>query len=1274
MRAEEIEEDIPYVAVIGLAGRFPGSPNIEVFWDNLSKGVESVSFFNRDELLAMGVPPETISMSSFVGASSKLDDFDQFDADFFNFTPREAEITDPQQRLLLECSYHALEHAGYDPDTTEGRIGAYVGVGSTSYLFNNVGVSSEHVSSVGMFQLLLANEGGYAATRLGYKLNLKGPCVSVNTACSTSLVAVHQACASLLAYESDVVLAGASHMGATQRQPGYIHQKGGVLSVDGHTRTFDAKGSGTIAGEGAGVIVLKRLDDALEDGDTIHAVIKGSAINNDGNQKIGFTAPSIEGQTTVISEALANAQVEPETITSIEAHGTATALGDPIEFAALSEVFKNVNPNEKTCALGSVKTNIGHLDTASGMAGLIKTILSLKHRTLPPSLNYETRNTKIDLDSSPFYVNTRLSDWEPINGIPRRAGVSSFGVGGTNAHVVLEEAPEMLVDSSRRDIFCICCSANSKKALKKLESRYVEHAKESPDDIADIAYTSQVGRKHLSNRSITIVSQKEGLVFSRVYSAEHDSITKRKVAFLFPGQGSQYWGMAKGLYENEPVFRETLTRCSDILEQHLHQRVEDILYSNSDRDAINNTIFTQPVLFSVEYSLACLYQSFGVQPDLMLGHSIGEYVAACIAGVFSLEDALHVVSVRGRLVQNMPSGSMLAIQLSHEQIATVLSDYPRCDLAAENALDQYVVSGPECQIKDLESALRQQGTLCKKLTTSHAFHSSMLEPARRDFVKVLSTISLSAPKTPFVSNVTGSLIRDDQAVDPEYWGEQLQKPVLFHKGIQTLASEPGVIFLEVGLGQTISQLAKKSLARKGDGSKEFPVINCAGPSPENDEFGFVQSIGQLWCRGVSPDWLGFYEGEQRHRVPLPEYPFDHKSYWVEPDKNSFNPKNVEPSYFEEQKRIPKENEEVIEGEKQLNETERSLTRLWVKSLGIKNIKLKDDFFALGGSSLLAVQIISKIQEMWSVELDEHVFLNAPTVELLAKLIEASSPNKKESAELPESLVLIQEGEPKKPPIFFVHPVGGHVYFYRSLAKALGEHKTVYGFQAAGLQKENSSHTSIEDMAIFYIDALKKVQPEGPYFLAGASFGGTVAFEMAVQLTNNGDAVPFLCLMDTPGVGQMPTEMSTETEILAYLGASISGDPKYSKESLEKIEKSKRVNHFVQWVREEGLLPDEINDEDVSRFLDVFSKNMNAMIQYKPKSYTGNVLFFRAKERREKYDPKNPERGWIDYAEGGISIKIVPGNHITMMDSPNNIVLANEMSKEISRVLLNQQYC
>ncbi len=1267
MSIEEVEDEIPYIAVIGLAGRFPGASDIDTFWRNLEQGVESVSFFSSDELLAMGVSPETMSMPNFVGASSKLENLDQFDAGFFNFTPKEAEITDPQQRLLLECSYHALENSGYNPDTEKGRVGAYMGVGPSSYLYNNVGASSKLVSTVGMFQLLLANEAGYAATRLGYKLNLKGPCVSVNTACSTSLVAVHQACASLLAYESDIALAGASHMGMARNTSGYIHQKGGVLSVDGHTRTFDAKGSGTVAGEGVGVIVLKRLDDALEDGDTVHAVIKGSAINNDGNQKIGFTAPSIEGQTTVISDALANAGVAPETITSIEAHGTATVLGDPIEFSALSEVFKNVDPRKKTCALGSVKTNIGHLDTAAGMAGIIKTILALKYRKLPPSLNFETRNEKIDFDSSPFYVNTKLCDWETAEGIPRRAGVSCFGVGGTNAHVVLEEAPVVSVENSRKNIFCICCSASSLDALKKIENSYINYAKDRPNRIADIAYTSQIGRKCFSNRSV-IISDRKGntIIFSKPYRAICYSAMKRKVVFLFPGQGAQYWGMAKKLYEHDPFFRKTLARCSDILEPYIHNRIEDVLYSKNDTESLSSTVFTQPVLFAVEYSLACLYERCGVKPDFMIGHSVGEYVAACLAGVFSLEDALYIVSVRGRLIQKLPFGSMLAIQSTSDNIKTILSDYPSCDLAAENALDQYVVSGADDEIYKLERILKQQGVLCKKLSTSHAFHSSLIEPAMSEFVAELSNITMHAPEIPFVSNVTGSLIRDDQAIDPQYWGEHMHRTVLFHKGIQTLISSTSKVFIEVGPGQTLSQLVRKSVGRDEYKSDDFYVSSSIGSFSEDDEVGFIKSIGKLWCWDVIPDWNAVNDGEKRYRIPLPGYPFEHKSYWVEPDRVSVPENHIEYSGSNEEKILPKENVSVASHLNNLTKTERDLTDLWSASLGMDNIDLTDDFFTLGGSSLLAVQLISKIQEHWHVDLDEHVFLNAPTIKMLAKAIDIAVDSGCEG--IPDSLVLIQKGDSKSPPIFLIHPVGGHVYFYRSLCMAIGKNKTVYGFKSMGLQKGREPHVSIEEMASFYKKDLKKIQPDGPYFLGGASFGGMVAFEMAVQLSRQGDSVPFLCLIDTPGVGQMPTEMRSETEILAYLGATLSGSSKYSIESLEKIENPKRVTYFIQWVKEEGLLPDDIDEDDVRRFLEVFRKNMNAMIHYQPKSYVNHMLFYRAKERRGKYDPMHPERGWIDYAEGGISIKIVPGNHITMMDAPNNVVLANEISKEISQIL------
>ncbi|MEO0683695.1 MAG: type I polyketide synthase, partial [Cyanobacteria bacterium J06649_11] len=669
------------VAIIGMAGRFPGAKNVSEFWQNLCAGVESVRFFEEEELRSHNIEDELLQHPDYVKAKAVLNDIDLFDASFFSISPREAEIIDPQHRLFLECAWEALEDAGYDPDKYDGQIGVYAGASISTYLLNilQAGLSD----SFNYFDLLIGNDKDHLATRVCYKFNLRGPSVSVQTACSTSLVAVHLACQSLLNGESDIVLAGGSTIMIPQNI-GYLYQEGGILSPDGHCRTFDSQSVGTVSGNGIGIVVLKRLDDALADRDCIHAVVKGSAINNDGALKLGYTAPSIDGQTQVISEALAISSVKAETIGYVEAHGTGTKLGDPIEISALTTAFRASTEQKEFCAIGSVKTNIGHLDVASGVTGLIKTALAIKHKLLPPSLHFQEPNPKIDFANSPFYVNTHLKPWE-TNGTPRRAGTSSFGFGGTNAHVILEESPVVESSGPSRPWQLLVISAKTQSALETATKNLTNYLKASPHIcFADAAYTLQVGRQAFDYRRFLVCQNLadslnilEANAPSRIFN-RHSNSEEFSVAFMFPGQGSQYIDMAKDLYQSELVFQETVDKCCEHLLPSLELDLCNIIYPQDEQkqtasDQLKQTSITQPALFIIEYALAKLWMSWGISPEVMIGHSIGEYVAACISGVFSLEEALSLVVARGKLMQQQAPGGMIAVYSSATQVACINS-------------------------------------------------------------------------------------------------------------------------------------------------------------------------------------------------------------------------------------------------------------------------------------------------------------------------------------------------------------------------------------------------------------------------------------------------------------------------------------------------------------------------------------------------------------------------------------------------------------------------
>ncbi|MBP5972976.1 SDR family oxidoreductase [Brasilonema sp. CT11] len=872
------------IAVVGLSGRFPKAENIEQFWQNLRDGVESISFFSAQELESAGIDSATLSDPNYVKAAVPLEHIDLFDASFFGYNPRDAEIMDPQHRIFLECAYVALENAGYDPQTYSGSIGVYAGSTISNYLFN-IYSNSNIRESVSGVEISLGNHPDYLPMRVSFKLNLTGPSYAIQTSCSTSLVSVHVACQSLLNYECDIALAGGISILDMQPKSGYLYQEDGVLSPDGHCRAFDAKAKGTIFGSGVGIVVLKRLKDALADGDRIHAVIKGSAVNNDGSLKAGFTAPSVERQADVIAEAIAAAGVEAETVTYVEAHGTGTPLGDPIEIKALTKAFRTSTQKRGFCAIGSVKTNVGHLDAAAGIAGLIKTILALKHKQIPPSLHFEQPNPQIDFANSPFYVNNTLSEWK-TDGIPRRAGITSLGFGGTNAHVIVEEAPFIEASSPGRTYKLLMLSAKTSSALETATVNLANYLQQHPElNLADVAYTLAVGRQTFNHRRIMVCETIDDAVKTlhpvepqRVFTY-YQQPCNYPVVFMFPGQGAQYVNMARELYQSEPKFSEEVDRCCLMLRPFLGLDLRDILYPSEAQtqtatQQLQQTSITQPALFVIEYALSKLWMAWGVRPEAMIGHSIGEYVAATLAGVFSLKDALALVAVRGRLMQQVPKGAMLSVQLSEQQVQPLLGK--ELSLAGINGSSLCVVSGSCEAIDKLHQQLLEKDVGCRKLHTSHAFHSQMMDSVIEPYAQYIQKVKLNTPKIPFISNVTGTWITTAQATDPNYWAKHLRQTVRFSSGITELLKEPERILLEVGPGRTLSTFAKQHY-----NSEPVALTSLRHPQDQQSDVAFLlNTLGKLWLFGVQVNWSCLYANERRHRIPLPTYPFERQRYWI----------------------------------------------------------------------------------------------------------------------------------------------------------------------------------------------------------------------------------------------------------------------------------------------------------------------------------------------------------------------------------------------------------
>jgi phthiocerol/phenolphthiocerol synthesis type-I polyketide synthase E len=876
------------VAIVGMACRFPGAADLDAFWEVLRDGRETIRSFSEDELRKAGVDDADLSAPGYVKARAVLDGIELFDATYFGYTPKEAEIIDPQQRLFLEIAVHALEHAGCDPQRVEGRVGVYAGAGMNTYLFNNLASRSEVLKAAGGLSVVLGNDKDFLATRVAYKLDLRGPAVTVQTACSTSLVAVHTACQALLSGECDVALAGGVSV-STPQQQGYYYIEGGIDSPDGHCRAFDARAKGTVAGSGVGAVVLKRLGDAVAAGDRIYAVIKGSAVNNDGASKVGYTAPSVDGQRNAILAAQAMADVEPESISYVEAHGTGTPMGDPIEVRALTSAFRERCDRTGFCTIGSVKTNIGHADTAAGIAGLIKTVLALQHRQLPPSLNFEQPNPRLELGSSPFIVSTALTAW--TGPLPLRAAVSSFGMGGTNAHVILEEAPPAPAatpatpghDVAEPPDQLLVLSARSPAALAAANAGLASWLADRPEaSLASVASTLQTGRKqHAHRQAIAARSVQDAraalLDPKRVVGGIHDGSARHPV-FMFSGQGSQYADMGRELYDTWPVFRREVDRCAELLAPRLGHDLRASIFSREGESAkaLIDTAAVQPALFTVEYAMARLLMTLGLDPVATIGHSIGEYVSACLSGVFSLDDALALVAERGRLMQLMPAGAMAAVGLAESALQSRL--VPGVAIAAVNGPELCVVSGPTSAVQALERTLTADQVMVRRLHASHAFHSPMMLPIVEPFRRAVAAVSRRPPTRPFLSSLTGTWIRPDEATSPDYWARHVLEAVRFADAVAMLLGDESFIPIEVGPGSSLAQLAAQQPLARGR-----PII-ATMPHARETRGGaavLLGAVGKAWVSGLSIDFPALAV-KPVPPVVLPPYPFQRQRFWIEP--------------------------------------------------------------------------------------------------------------------------------------------------------------------------------------------------------------------------------------------------------------------------------------------------------------------------------------------------------------------------------------------------------
>ncbi|HZQ26402.1 MAG TPA: beta-ketoacyl synthase N-terminal-like domain-containing protein [Acidimicrobiales bacterium] len=984
MTAEHESDQVDPIAIIGRSARFPGAPDADAYWAIIRDGKETVTYFTPEQLRAAGVAEEVISHPDYVPAKGYLEDADLFDARLFGVTPADAELMDPQHRIFLEAAYAALEDAAIDPFRFPGPIGIFAGATATTYFIANLLANPDVVAKVGTGQLSLATQNDFVATRTAYKLDLRGPALTVASACSTSLVATHYAAQALLAGECDVALAGGVSISCPLVR-GYLYEPMGICASDGHTRTFDAAADGTVPSNGVGVVVLKRLSDALADGDCVRAVIRGSAVTNDGSAKIGFTAPSVGGQARAAAEAMAVAGVRPEDVDYVEAHGTATKAGDPIELAALAQAYSEGAVKPGSIAIGSVKTNIGHTDAAAGVSGLLKVVLSLENEVMPPMLNFSRPNPEIDMDASPFRVHVEATPWTRTPDRPRRAGVNSMGMGGTNAHMVLEEGPARPDRPRREGWQLLRLSARTPTALDQMEQRLTDHLAAHPElDLHDVAHTLRVGRVvHRHRRAI--VSRGNGAPADVVNG---ETAAPRQVAFVFPGQGTQHPRMGQSLYRRYRRYREVVDEGAALLHDQLGLDLRSLLFAD-DADPLRQTCHAQPALFLVEVALARLLEDFGVTPAGLLGHSVGEYVAAHLAGTMSFADALDLLATRGRLMQELPPGAMLNVGIPSGDLMARLDG--ALSIAAVNEASACVVSGPVDAVAQLEAELTGAGVPTRRLHTSHAFHSTMLEPMLPAFAQAVAGVQLRPPELPWVSNLTGRVVTDDEAVSPDYWVTHTRSCVRFADGLATLIGAHRPLVLEVGPGRVVAALVNRLAA-----GSAVSAMRHASETAVNDEVVLLQAVGQLWAKGAAADGPGDVDTTPG-RVPLPTYPFERVRYWIDPAPSTTAAApggarfgdNVGWFHSAHKDDVPEAAvaevvaPAVLEPSAQL---EVLVVDVWRELFGAEPAE-DDDFFTMGGDSLLAGRMVARLTAAFGVELTVPEIFEALTVGGICELLE-----------------------------------------------------------------------------------------------------------------------------------------------------------------------------------------------------------------------------------------------------------------------------------------------
>ncbi|MEU9210282.1 beta-ketoacyl synthase N-terminal-like domain-containing protein [Streptomyces sp. NPDC048415] len=1165
------------IAVVGLAGRFPGAATADEFWRLLAEGREGGRDVGDEEFLAAGGDPADLDDPSLVRKVFAPDGIDLFDAAFFGYSPADAELLDPQQRLLLECAYHALEDAGYAVLPDERIAGVYAGADDSQYYPAHVHPRlGGGPASVAQTHAAISNSLGALATRLSYELGLTGPSVSLQTTCSTGLVTVHTACQELLGFTCDIALAAAASVNPSGAL-GYRHVPDGPFSPDGRCRAFDADARGTVSGSGVGVVVLKRLEDALADGDRIRAVVKGTAVNNDGRRKMGFTAPSAEGQTEVILEAQAAAGVAADSLTYVEAHGTGTRIGDPIEVTALTRAFRETTGRRQYCALGSAKTNIGHLGAAAGLAGFIKTVLALEHRAIPPSLHFDTPNPHIDFASSPFRVPTRLERWESPQG-PRRAAVSAFGVGGTNAHVVLEEAPEPAgaTDPVREEApnslsadphwRILPLSARTPTALPAMGADLAAHlVGQAALPLGEVAHGLRTNRSEMPYRTAVVV--RDAADAARTLTAPlpaPDHVPPGRVApvaFLLPGGGTQYVGMGAGLYHALPVYRDAIDTCARILRPHIGHDLRTDLYERTAPGSPEAFV----ALVATQYALASTLLEHGVRPAALIGHSLGEYTAACLAGTLSLEEMLPLVAARVRLII-AAGGATTGVALGEEEVRGHLVD--GVSLAAVNGPAACTVAGREDAIAALEAKLTANGVDHRRLRMPAAAHSPVLDPVLETFASALEGVTFRPPRIPYVTNVTGTWITDEQVTDPRHWIAHTRETVRYADGIRTLWERDAPLLLEVGPGQVLTMLAGSVLS--GEALTSVPTLRHAKAARPDTQV-FAETLGRLWSAGARADLDRWNGSGGTRRVPLPPYPFDRRRHWIPAPRATAR---ATTHATEVERKRPPRPHLALPYTAPRTDLERAVTAHWEDVLAIDGIGVEDNFFDLGGDSMRAVLLAGRLRTAGVLDVPVTRLLAAPTVSALVADTDGDG----------YAPVLALRSGGSRRPLFCVHPSIGTAWCYTALLPRLGPDQPVYGLQAHGLDGRLPVAEDAGRMVADYLGHVRAVQPHGPYRLLGGSYGGVVVHAMATELRRQGEEVELLAMMDSPlpqrlAALPVPGPQEAERTVAAILRGDASEVP--------------------------------MGDADVRAMGRVFANNLRISPGFELGSFDGDLLFFTA---------------------------------------------------------------